>query len=198
MSATSPVVELEGQAASSAARERHLATVLAFALCLAVGGALVARDGPAETAPRVPPLTLPAGTTDVVLFTFPASAVPYDPGPRPLDAGARLHPGAWRRHLDDHLDRARHGLLADLEDPHRPGSGSSRRHAALEGRLHGPTNAFGYVLWGCSRGIGESACKLARYVHSVETGFHFFVSDLSAGVRSGSEEALPESWRSEP
>ena len=71
MSATSPVVELEGQPASSAARERHLATVLAFALCLAVGGALVARDGPAATAPRVPPLTLPAGTTDVVLFTFP-------------------------------------------------------------------------------------------------------------------------------
>src|SRR2546428_13486021 len=71
MSAISPVVELEGQPASSAARERHLATVLAFALCLAVGGALVARDGPAETAPRVPPLTLPAGTTDVPLFTFP-------------------------------------------------------------------------------------------------------------------------------
>src|SRR3989442_11215886 len=71
MSATSPVVELEGQAASSAARERHLATVLAFALCVAVGGALVARDGPAETAPRVPPLTLPAGTTDVRLFTLP-------------------------------------------------------------------------------------------------------------------------------
>ena len=71
MSAISPVVELEGQPASSAARERHLATVLAFALCLAVGGALVARDGPAATAPRVPLLTLPAGTTDVVLFTFP-------------------------------------------------------------------------------------------------------------------------------
>src|SRR2546428_11649797 len=71
MSATSPVVELEGQAASSAAYERRWAVFLAFALCLAVGGALVARDGPAETAPRVPPLTLPAGTTGGVLFTFP-------------------------------------------------------------------------------------------------------------------------------
>src|SRR2546430_17357660 len=87
MSATSPVVEVEGQAASSAARERHLATVLAFALCLAVGGALVARDGPAETAPRVPPLTLPAGTTDVVLFTFPHRPANEAPPPVPTALG---------------------------------------------------------------------------------------------------------------
>jgi hypothetical protein len=71
MSAISPVVELEGQAASSAASERRWAVLLAFALCLAVGGALIPRDGPAATAPRVPELTLPAGLTDVVLFTFP-------------------------------------------------------------------------------------------------------------------------------
>jgi hypothetical protein len=71
MSAISPVIELEGQAASSAAFERRRVTVLAFVLCLAVGGALLARDGPAATAPLVPALVLPAGTTDVVLFTFP-------------------------------------------------------------------------------------------------------------------------------
>src|SRR2546428_8707872 len=81
MSATSPVVELEGQAASSAAYERRWAVFLAFALCLAVGGALVARDGPAETAPRVPPLTLPAGTTHVALFTFPHRLANQAPSP---------------------------------------------------------------------------------------------------------------------
>ena len=71
MSVISPVVELEGQSPSSAAYERRGAVVLAFALCLAVGGALTPRDGPAATAPRVPELALPAGSTDVVLFTFP-------------------------------------------------------------------------------------------------------------------------------
>src|SRR2546427_12340300 len=98
MSAISPVVELEGQPASSAAYERRWAVFLAFALCLAVGGALVARDGPAETAPRVPPLTLPAGPTDVALFTFPprlaASAPPpllLSPRPRALLQVPALH-----------------------------------------------------------------------------------------------------------
>src|SRR2546428_7809895 len=82
MSATSPVVELEGQAASSAAYERRWAVFLAFALCLAVGGALVARDGPPETGPRVPPPTLPAGTTALALFTFPDPL--GNPGPPPV------------------------------------------------------------------------------------------------------------------
>jgi len=71
MSAISPVVELEGQPASSAAYERRWAILLAFVLCLAVGGALIPRDGPVATAPRVPELILPTGLTDVVLFTFP-------------------------------------------------------------------------------------------------------------------------------
>src|SRR2546430_10451168 len=118
MSATSPVVEVEGQAASSAARERHLATVLAFALCLAVGGALVARDGPAETAPRVPPLTLPAGTTGRVLFTLPDPLANEAPppflttllhrrstqalAPIPAPGGGRSDIN-WRQHRTDEL-----------------------------------------------------------------------------------------------
>jgi hypothetical protein len=47
--------------------------VLAFALCLAAGGASVGRDGPAATAPVEPLRTLfvSRDTSDVVLFAFP-------------------------------------------------------------------------------------------------------------------------------
>jgi hypothetical protein len=67
------IVDLDGEPESTPGRDRRRALTLAFALCLAVGGATVGRDGPAATAPVEPPRTLfvSRDTSDVVLFGFP-------------------------------------------------------------------------------------------------------------------------------
>ncbi|HEV8536835.1 MAG TPA: hypothetical protein VGR87_14105 [Candidatus Limnocylindria bacterium] len=71
MSVTSgTIVEVEGEAASPPGHDRRGAVTLAFALCLAVGSALVGRDGPSATAPAAAPRPAPAFTT--MLINSPA------------------------------------------------------------------------------------------------------------------------------
>ncbi len=85
----SAVVELEGEPAAAPGQDRRRAIVIALCLCLAVGGALVGRDGPAATAPPIPALSLPAGESDVVLFTFP-DRLANEAAPVFLDKGIRI------------------------------------------------------------------------------------------------------------
>jgi hypothetical protein len=65
------IIEVEGE--TPPGNDRHSALVLVFAFVLAAGVPLVGRDGPLATAPfePAPTLSLPAGTQDVTLFTFP-------------------------------------------------------------------------------------------------------------------------------
>jgi hypothetical protein len=84
MSATSgAIVEVEGEPAESAGHARHRATLVAFTLCLAVASAFVGRDGPAALAPvdAAATLSLPAGSADVVLVTFPDRLANEQPPP---------------------------------------------------------------------------------------------------------------------
>lgn len=50
--ADAAIVDLEGEDAAPPGHDRRRATLLAFALCLAVGSAGVGRDGPEATQPR--------------------------------------------------------------------------------------------------------------------------------------------------
>jgi hypothetical protein len=67
------IVELDGEAEPAPGRERRRAMVLVFAMCVAVGGASVGRDGPLATAPIDPAhvLALPPRINDAQLFTMP-------------------------------------------------------------------------------------------------------------------------------
>ena len=62
---------MAGEPALPAGYDRRRALFLAGVLSLAVASAFLGRDGPIELAPPNPILALPAGLTDVVLFTFP-------------------------------------------------------------------------------------------------------------------------------
>jgi hypothetical protein len=70
-STSGAIIEVAGETAPG--KERHDAIVLVFAFALAVGIPLLGRDGPPATAPfeAAATLSLPSGTQDVRLFTFP-------------------------------------------------------------------------------------------------------------------------------
>jgi hypothetical protein len=64
MSARDAIIELEGENPAPSGHERRRAMTLAFVICVAVGSAVVGRDGPEATVPaQQPPSTVPANTT---------------------------------------------------------------------------------------------------------------------------------------
>jgi hypothetical protein len=67
------IIDMDGAPEAEPGHDRRGALVLAFAMCVAIGGAAVGRDGPAATAPLEPPRTLLVSgeTSGVVLFAFP-------------------------------------------------------------------------------------------------------------------------------
>ena len=67
------IVELDGEAEPAPGRDRLRAMILVFAMCVAVGGASVGRDGPVATAPIEPAhvLALPLRIVDAQLFSMP-------------------------------------------------------------------------------------------------------------------------------
>ena len=70
---SSAIVDLDGEPEPAPGRDRGRAMVLVFAMCVAVGGAFVGRDGPLATAPIDPAhvLALPPRIFDAQLFTMP-------------------------------------------------------------------------------------------------------------------------------
>jgi len=85
------IIDIDGEPESAPGRDRRRAMALAFAFCLAIGSAVVGRDGPAVTtadsarglmvfnhdgtrvvtAPSNADLSLPPNTTDVLLSVVP-------------------------------------------------------------------------------------------------------------------------------